>query len=194
MKSIAASVCLLVALAAPPAEAPKTTAAKAPAHPRTDAAKKAAPEVHITADTLDALPGQKQVIYRGNVLAVREDMRVNCNSLTADYDEQKKLKRLTCTGNVHMHQAASPPQHEEREAWGDLAVFENDSGVLTVTGSPHGRDGANRMKGEKVLFDTNTDHLRAEGSKGHPVETWIETPPDKGPFAPKPVKKEEPKK
>jgi lipopolysaccharide transport protein LptA len=193
MTAIAATLCLLSCLASPPAEAPKTATARPPARAKAEAVKEK-PDVHIASATLDALPGQRQIIYRGNVVARREDMSVTCSSLTADYDEQKKLKKLTCDGNVHMRQAASPPQHEEREAWGELAVFENDSGILTVTGSPHGRDGANRMKGEKVLFDTNTDHLHAEGSKGHPVETWLETPPDKSPLAPKPAKKEEPRK
>jgi len=101
MSAIAASLILMMSMPALAADAPKqAAAAKAAPKPKkidTSPKKGSDSPVHITADTFDALPGDKQVIWKGNVVAVREDMRVTCNSLTADYVEQKKLKRLTCT-------------------------------------------------------------------------------------------------
>lgn len=168
---------LLPLLPAQGAEPSSGLAAKVPPRQRIDRTPRKGPErpVKITADTFLANPGDKQVFWKGNVLVVREDMQVRCDSLTADYDEQKKLKRLTCSGNVHMRQPAAPPRHEEREAWGALAVFDNDSARLTVTGSPHAREGENTMRGDKVFFDTSVDKLRVEGH----VTTEVVRPPER---------------
>lgn len=120
--------------------------------------------VKITSQTLEVLEKQKQVVWKGDVLVVRDDMKINCDALVGDYDDQKKLKKLTCRGHAHMRQAAAvKPPRPEREAWGDLAVFDNETAILVVTGSPHAREGENTFQGDKVTFNTRADRLRAEG-------------------------------
>ena len=47
----------------------------------------------------------------------------------------------------------------DREVWGDEAVFINDTGVLTVKGKPHGKQGAREVEGEVVTFTTGVDKL-----------------------------------
>jgi len=117
--------------------------------------------VQITSKEFEAL--DKKLIWTGNVVAVREDMTVRCDMLTADLDDRKEMKRLTCSGHAHMYQPAVRNQHEEREAWGDVAVFDNDTALLTVTGSPRSREGDNTMAGDKFVFDTATDKLHVDG-------------------------------
>ncbi|MGC4121854.1 MAG: LptA/OstA family protein [Myxococcales bacterium] len=138
--------------------------------------------VKVTADSLEALPNQKHATWKGHVVAVRDDMTVTCKELFAEFDgtgADRRLDKLTCTGDVHMRQVAKG-ERPEREVWGEVAVFDNGTGVLTVTGSPRAREGTSTMQGEKILFDTTADKLRVER-----VSMVIDTPPDKDPLAPK---------
>ena len=170
--------------AAAPTKAPFAKATPAKASPRKGIDKapaKQAPErpVKIASESFEILAGEKHASWKGNVVAVRDDMTIKCKALVADYDDQKKLKKLTCTGDAYMHQVAKADR-PEREVWGEVAVFDNDTAVLVVTGSPHAREGTSTMKGEKILFDSNADKLRVER-----VSMVIDTPPDQDPLAPK---------
>ena len=86
------------------------------------------------------------------MVIVRDDMQVTCDGLTADYDDNRQVKLMTCQGHVYMHQEPLPPKREEREVWGETAVFDNQMNLLTVTGSPRAREGKNRMRGTKVII------------------------------------------
>jgi lipopolysaccharide transport protein LptA len=137
--------------------------------------------IQITADTFLAESKDNLIRWKGNVLVVRDEMTIRCDSLVALYDENKRVKTVTCSGNVHMHQPASANQHEARDAWGGRAVFDNDTGLLTVTGDPHAREGNNKMKGDQVFYDTSVDRLRLEGH----VLTEVEPSSDKNPLVPR---------
>lgn len=147
----------------------KSPAKKAPDRP-----------VKITAESLDFLPGEKRALWKGNVVAVRDDMTIRCRSLVADYDgagNDRRIQKLTCTGDAHMRQVAKADR-PEREVWGEVAVWDNDTAVLVVTGAPRAREGTSAMQGEKITFDSSADKLRVER-----VSMVIDTPPDKDPLA-----------
>ena len=192
MRPLACSLALLLlassAALAAGAPAAKPHRAQTPRKKIDKSPAKAVPdrEVKITSETFEILAGSKQASWKGNVVVLRDDMRVQCRALLADYDDQKRLKRLTCSGDAYMRQAAKA-NRPEREVWGEVAVFENDTAVLTVTGSPRGREGENTMQGEKITFDSNADKLRVERAT-----VVIQTPPDKNPLAPKPAPGQEP--
>lgn len=157
MSCLAAALSLMLssAAAAAPAQAPSPKPARAlkPATPAKAAvAPQPAQEVTIAADSMEVLPDAKKASWRGHVKVNRADMQITCDSMVADYDDDKKLTLLTCSGNAHLWQSADPPRHPEREAWGDLAVFDNRTGVLTLTGSPHGREGDNDFRGQKITY------------------------------------------
>jgi lipopolysaccharide transport protein LptA len=151
----------LLSAAAPPS-APPRKPGKISAQPRS------APKrpVQITADNFDLQTPAQQATWRGHVVIVRDELTVTCDSLTADYDQGRDIKKLTCRNNVHLLQKVKPPA-VEREAWGALAIFDNDTAVLTLTGDkasgqPHAREGENTMRGEKVTFLVDQDKLLVE--------------------------------
>lgn len=174
MKALPLTLTLALLLAAPAA-----TAKPPPQRRSIDRGpKKAAPDVpvKINSDALDVLEGGKTVVWRGRVKVVREDMRVTCDTLT-----EKRGKTLTCRGNAHMVQTPDPKRNRpEREAWGEVAVYDYETAVLTVTGSPRGREGENRFRCDKVSFDARTDRLRGEGH----VVMDVVTPADRDPLKP----------
>ena len=143
--------------------------------------KKGAPErpIKVTSESFDALEGGKRLVWKGHVLIVRDDMKVNCDRLVGEGEDAKHINKLTCSGNAHMRQAALANVHPDREAWGEVAVFDNDTAVLTVTGSPHGREGENTMKGEELSFDTRADKLFVKKAT-----IVLQSPPEKASAAP----------
>lgn len=125
--------------------------------------------VNITSQFFEVLPETHQAQWRGNVVIDRDNVRVTCSTMTATYDDAKRMDKLTCQGNVHMVQRPAKPGDPDREAWGELAVFENSVGVLTVTGgrdeahgNPSARDGDNEMTGTKVVFFVNENRFQIE--------------------------------
>jgi lipopolysaccharide transport protein LptA len=185
MRALGVALALFVAAPALAGEAPKPAPAK-PARQKIELTGKKGPDkpIQIKADAFDAVEGGKRMTWKGHVLIVREDMKVECDALVGEGDDAKNLKRFTCRGNVHMRQPAVPDKHADREAWGEQAVFENETAILTVTGSPKGREGDNRFRGAVVYYDANADRLR-----GEKVEIEVVTPPDKDPLKPREPKK-----
>lgn len=177
------SLCLisLTALAAtaradtrPVARAPASEARHVPAAVQQALAdgKKASPgtgplrPINITSERFEIMPNAERAIWTGSVVAERDDMRISCDKLTAEFGERRKIRSVLCEGNVHMVQRQSlqgpKTKSVSREAWGERAYFDNQRSLVTVTGNPEAREGENRIQGEKVLFYVEEDRVVVE--------------------------------
>lgn len=173
------TLCLLslTALAPGALAEPATTAAGSagsapvPAKAGADGRKAAsAPQplrsINITSERFEIMPNAERAIWSGSVVAERDDMRISCDKLTAEFGERRKIKSVLCEGNVHMvqRQGARGPQKKsaDREAWGERAYFDNQRALVTVTGNPEAREGQSRIQGEKVLFYVDEDRVVVE--------------------------------
>jgi lipopolysaccharide export system protein LptA len=175
MKTLTFALALLLAAPAVVAAAEKPPATKKASRGRGRPQPAPVRPVNITASTFEIQPDRERAVWKGNVVVERDDMKITCDTLTAEYREGARLERLTCDGNAYLLQKADPPRHEEREAWGERAVFENEQGLLTVSGSPRAREGTTRMRGKTVLFYVDENRLKVE----QPVFE-LETAPDGG--------------
>ncbi|HCF60430.1 MAG TPA: hypothetical protein DFS52_20825 [Myxococcales bacterium] len=164
----------LPALRAPSAEASTAPAAKRrkPSRIQREPKKASGPlrPVNITSKSFEVSPGSQTAVWSGEVVVEREGVRVTCDRLTAQLDDSKQVRAVTCQGNAHMIQRPTTPDRPEREAWGEVAVFDNERAVLTVTGSPRAREGESTMKGTKVIFLVEEDRVLVEN-----VEMILET-------------------
>lgn len=114
--------------------------------------------VSVTAKSLDVTPNTRQAIWKDDVIAERDDFRLACDRLIADYDQAHRIRQLTCNGNVHLVQKTEPP----REAWGDEAVFDSATESVVLTGNPRAREGASTMSGAMVTFFIREDRILVE--------------------------------
>jgi lipopolysaccharide transport protein LptA len=121
--------------------------------------------VNITAKLFEVLPTSQQAVWTGDVVVERDDVKVTCDRLTAEMGDGKQIRKVTCEGNAHLIQHAVAPRTIEREAWGDVAVFDNERSTLTVTGSPRAREGQSTMEGTKVVFLVDEDRVLVENAK-----------------------------
>jgi lipopolysaccharide transport protein LptA len=90
----------------------------------------AAPPIEVNADALTVLPGENRATFAGNVVAVREGLRITCATAEAEYEEAtRRVRRLTLRGGVEVSEG-------ERRARGEEAVYEADADTVTLTGKP----------------------------------------------------------
>lgn len=149
---------MLVALhAAGPAgwaadDAPKPTPDRA-------AADREAPLV-ITADRMELRRKENLIVYRGNVLAERGDVKIRSDVLSARYDAgDGALQTVVAEGKVRVSQGA-------REMTGDKAVFDDSKETITVSGNTVMRDGDNSVSGGRVTIYLDEDRSVVENRGG----------------------------
>jgi lipopolysaccharide export system protein LptA len=101
------------------------------------------------------------VVFLGKPLVrlTREDAILTCKRLEADNDDQGRIRRAVCTGDVTLTRG-------ERVATCQTAVFEEASSRVVCTGSPVLRDGRSVMRGEELTYDLAQDTVVLSRAKG----------------------------
>lgn len=117
-----------------------------------DAGALTARPVTVTADRLELFNRENRAVYTGNARAVRDGLTVTCDRLEVFLTPARDVERLVATGNVVAVEG-------DREARGQEAEFSNLTGLLTVRGSPRGRQGHREVDGELVTFTTGDERL-----------------------------------
>lgn len=108
--------------------------------------------VSVSADKLEGFKKESRALYSGHAKAVRDTMTLTCDQIEVFFTPAGDVQRILARGNVYAVDG-------DREAWGDDAEFLNETGVLTVHGKPHGKQGAREVDGEVVTFTTGVDRL-----------------------------------
>ena len=127
-----------------------------PAVVSAQAAKKAeaaAPEENLTVITSDKLTFENlkhYAIFEDNVVVVDPGMRILANKMTVLFDDNNKVKTIRAEGQVYIIQ-------EDKKARADLAVYNVETQVIVLTGTPQVTQGPNVLTGDVITF------FRAEG-------------------------------
>jgi lipopolysaccharide export system protein LptA len=128
--------------------------------------------IDITSDTVEADQKTNKIVFKGNVVAKQEDTTLYANTLTVLYDPNtKKLKEIVAVGNVKVVQL-------ERRATSQKATFDQDKNKVIFDGDAVVREGANVIRGERIVYYVDEGKSVVEGGKGGRVSTSI-TPPQK---------------
>jgi len=141
---------VLIAVLYPPGGALGETKQK----PRIDKSQ----PIEIVSDRLDAYNEKRMVVFSGNAVATQGARTIRADRLTLYYKENRKtagrstvgiegtgdLERMEANGNVTITEG-------ERVATGEYAVFEQDIQKITMTGSAVLREGANIVRGDRIV-------------------------------------------
>ena len=114
--------------------------------------------IQIVSDRLDAYNEKRMVVFSGNAVATQGARTIRADRLTLYYKENRKtagrstvevegagdLERMEAKGNVTITEG-------ERVATGEDAVFEQDIQKITMTGSAVLREGANVVRGDRIV-------------------------------------------
>lgn len=114
--------------------------------------------IHIVSDRLDAYSEKRMVIFSGNAVATQGARTIRSDRLTLYYKEDKRtagqpdgggvgtgsVERVEATGHVTITEG-------ERIVTGEAAVFDQDARKITMTGGAVMREGANVIRGDRIV-------------------------------------------
>ncbi len=149
-----------LALAAALAAAPVPAAVLAAAAPAAVAPSAPAP-VHVDAAEVQYHYKERRAVFVGKPLVTltREDAVLTCRRLVTENDEQGRIARAVCTGDVKLTRGP-------RVATCQVATFDNAANRVVCEGDPVLRDGPSVMRGERLVYDLAEDKLFLSDAKG----------------------------
>jgi lipopolysaccharide export system protein LptA len=163
--------------------------------------------VQIEAASLEVRDKDKVATFSGNVKVVQGDTVMRCKSLTVFYEQQgqaqpqaggapmkaaspgpggsSSISRLEARGGVSVTQ-------KDQVANGDTGLFDMKANTVTLQGNVVVSQGANIMRGERLVVDLTSGVSRVEAGKG-PVKMLLNPSSQSGPDAsPSPFQRTKP--
>jgi len=140
--------------------------------------------VKIESDALEVRDKSHQATFIGKVKLVQGETTIQCKMLVIFYEDSSapapkkgaqtaqkggalgggtQIKRAEAKGDVLVTQ-------KDQTAKGDNGVFDVKSNTITLTGSVVVTQGANVLRGDRMLVDLNTGVSRVESNKTQRVE------------------------
>ncbi len=122
--------------------------------------------IEVTSDTLDVAQSDQTAIFSGNVVAIQGELRLGSDNLRVYYrggaersSQQGAISKLDAIGAV----AVSSPRETATSEW---AVYDVDSGQITMGGNVVLTRGENILRGEQLVIDLETGQSRIVGTPG----------------------------
>ena len=114
----------------------------------------------ITADSLELKRKTSTIIYKGNVVVERDDVKITSDVLFARYDAKGGgLRSVVAEGKVRV-------LHGGREMTGEKAVFDGVKETITVSGNTTVREGNSSISGDRITIYVREDRSVVENSGG----------------------------
>ena len=136
--------------------------------------------IHIVSDRLDAYSEKRMVVFSGNAVATQGARTIRSDRLTLYYKEDRKpagrstgeaegmgnVERVEATGHVTITEG-------ERVVTGESAVFDQDARKITMTGGAVMREGANVIRGDRIIvfLDENRGVVESTEKSGRVTAT-----------------------
>ena len=109
-----------------------------------------------------------QLLYEGAVHVKHGDVRMDADVLSVTFEPKNpsEVRQIKATGNVRV-------KHETETATGNVAVYDPEKAVLTLTGNAKLGSGPNTVEGEKVIVYLDEGRAVVQGDS-EPVRAYIE--------------------
>jgi lipopolysaccharide export system protein LptA len=176
--SIAFSISAAHAVAQQPAAAPAPKPAAAPkkdgkgANPLGNIGASKEP-IKIDADRLDVYDKEQRAVFQGNVVAVQGETTMRCTTMTVFYERQSQtgqraapaasqddsVKQIDCAGPVTV-------VSKDQIATSDHATFDRAANKVVLTGNAALSQCQNVTRGERIVYDLNTQVANVETAPG----------------------------
>lgn len=136
--------------------------------------------IEIVSDRLDAYDEKRMVVFSGNAVATQGARTIRADRLTLFYrqnrtaaggsaagsDGRGDLERVEAKGHVSVTEG-------ERMVTGEEAVFEQEAQKITMTGGAVLREGANIVRGERIVVYLDENRGVVEGTETRRVTATI---------------------
>lgn len=114
--------------------------------------------VEVAADSLAIDQNTGRAVFTGNVVIGQGEMRVSAQEVTVEYadEAQSRIKSFNATGNVALVVGEDAAEAGE-------AIYDVDSGIITLSGNVLMTQGVNILSGDQIVVDLKKGSARADG-------------------------------
>jgi len=126
--------------------------------------------VTVTSDTMEAVTGERKVVFRGHVQATT-DFTLCSDSLEIIYGKDKDVERIEASGNVRVFK-------DDKQSTSEHLVYDRVGRVLVLTGKPKITQCNDMIGGDKITIYLDRDDALVESEGGGRVRAVIM--PEKG--------------
>lgn len=132
--------------------------------------------ISITADAMEFDYRSRVLKYKGGVVATQGDMKLESTTLTVTLDAQveNRVKEVVADGQVRLSKGS-------RWATGGHAVFDQDHNTAVLSNDAELHDGANLIKGDRIVVYLNEERSVVEGGKGRVKAVLVPAPSGESP-------------
>ncbi|MCT4331734.1 lipopolysaccharide transport periplasmic protein LptA [Paracoccus sp. YLB-12] len=115
-------------------------------------------QVEVAADSLSVNQSDGSAVFTGNVVIGQGDMRLSAETVTVEYAEggQNRIRSLHATGSVTLVSGADAAEARE-------AVYDVESGNVTLTGDVVMTQGRNALTGDKMVVNLVSGTAQVDG-------------------------------
>ncbi|MDQ5986787.1 MAG: Lipopolysaccharide export system protein LptA [Syntrophus sp. SKADARSKE-3] len=131
--------------------------------------------IQVTSDLLEAFNDKRLVVFSGHAVAIQGDKIIRADKLmifykkAADAGKPKEVKGVEGAGDLDRIEAVGHVSVTQgnRVATGDMAVYDQDTERIIMTGGAVMREGKNVVRGNKItlLIKENRGVVEAEDKK-----------------------------
>lgn len=134
--------------------------------------------IHIEADRGE-LDDRKQIaVYRGNVHLTQGTLRIDSDILTIYYTPGKKLKKAIAEGQPAWYRQRPDNSDEDIRAKALRMEYHANTATIYLLQKAHVWQGANEFTGDRIVYETEHDIVRGEGSKTGDGRVHVTIRPD----------------
>ena len=139
--------------------------------------------IEIVADTLEVKQREQLAIFRGNVDALQDDMRLRADTLIVHYRENKEnpdqpgISKIEAEGNVFV---SSPKE----TAKGTRGVYDVDRSRIDLVGGVVLTQGENVVRGDRLEMNLATGESKVASGEGGGRVRGLFVPDKKGDASP----------
>lgn len=117
--------------------------------------------VNYAADRIEVQDKAKRVVLSGNVDINQSDLRMQAARTTVAYSDggEIQIERIDATGGVQVNRGSE-------QARGDVAVYDFNRNVITMTGNVALRRGTDTLNGGRLVIDLDSGLSSVDGRAG----------------------------
>nr|VFK22550.1 MAG: lipopolysaccharide export system protein LptA [Candidatus Kentron sp. MB] len=121
--------------------------------------------IYVEADSAEADEAHKTVTYKGTVIVTQGSMRINGETVTLYYDENRTLTKAKVKGRPARFQQRPDGSKEKQHAKANRMEYFANRDLIILLGNAHSWQGKRRISADRIEFDTKKSRVRAHGKR-----------------------------
>ena len=126
--------------------------------------------INIEADQAEADDNLGVTIYRGDVIITQGSMRILGDTVTIHFDANQDITKVVAKGKPAKFRQQPDGDGDFQNAEAKTLEFYTAEDTIVMLGGAHSWQGENRIKAERIVYDTKAGKVRADS-----VQTTADT-------------------